>query len=850
MKTNHMLLSVIALIMLGTGCLRDKDGDGPGSDATYDVIDGTDQTVAPPDWVPFVAPEKNAIVGQVVDPTGAVIEGVEVTGGGKTAKTNYEGFYALEELSPADSIVVKFSHPSYVAVSKTGMMWLDGRTTVNAVLAPRAPAKSVDPAAQTDLAFASGTVSVPAGAVVDSTGAAVTSPVMLRMTPVDVTGKGILAAPGDFSAVQEAGTATQLETFAMAEFAVVDEAGQPLQIKEGEKVTVEMLLPADTNLTEGEEVPAWHFDDATGKWVEEGKGIVQKYSKDETRLSYLVEVGHFSWWNCDKPMETTCVSGTVYQCDGTTPAAGADIFIQSDDYDGTSSGFGGSTGSFCVPARIGSTVDVVAAYGPGPDRLVAAVSVTTGSDASQCPGPCTQADIVLPCTPDQSDFDCTDYYFVGCKGCLKGKVVKEDGSPVPYAAVEVKTGNTEFKRLADAQGNYCTPAGLNAVTTIQARGAGASAGMITYTATQPGTCPSCEEVPDVVVKKNEDAQIISTAECVSKVGGVTLQSVLANGVSSGLVELDGGWGHITYTKDPETNEERWLLDLTFVNSASNGALYGEPYAHFEFNLQETFAGSKTYNLVSPEGEDTYSFYGRAASAVGDVVGLGNETYQITGNEVTSDGVPSAGTISFDGPLGAPGTSTTGSFVLNYQPDCAKVGSSLVLKGTFDLPVVEMTSLYYGGGAGDIDPMTYLQCSLISLYAWASNLEQVWVGAVQMEVDGLPMAMADGTPFGTARYSNNSGSLYISMYADDSVTITVENPFLGANPVTSASYVSGNCYYYGSTGTVTLTDFGDPTISTWWSGSFDVAIPETTTAEGTTCPAHTITGQFGAAVCVQ
>ncbi|GEM_PF-3771386 len=850
MKSLHLSLIIILLAVSVGGCSKYKNKNStPGND----LVDGDstwsgDTTVAPPDWVPFEAPEKNALVGQVVDLAGNAIVGVAVEGGGKSATTNYEGFYALEELEPADEIVVRFTHPAFSTVTKLGRLFLDGRATVNAVMTPRAAAKLLASDALSDLDFAGGSVRVPAGAVVDASGNAVSGPVMLRMTPVDVTGKAVLAAPGDFSAILEDQSESQLETFAMAEFAVVDEAGNPLQIKDGEKVTVEMLLPVDTDLTVGEEVPAWHFDEASGKWIEEGKGVVQEYSKDPSRLSYLVEVGHFSWWNCDKPMETTCVSGKVLLCDG-SPASGADLMAASDEYDGTSSAFGSADGSFCILAKTGSQVRVVAAHGYGQQRVAAAATVTTPSTPATCPGPCANVDITLPCTPEESDLDCGDAYFVGCKGCLKGRVVTEDGNPVPYAAVEAKTGNTQFKRLADAQGYYCTPAALNAVTTIQARGNGASAGMITATATLPGACPSCEELPDVVVKKQENADIVPTTECVEKVGGVSLQSVVGNGVPAPMLDLDSAWGHVSYQVDRDNGEPHWFLDLFFVASKSNGALYGQPYAHLQFLLQESLSGEKTFQLKPLEGDETYSFSGRASSALGDVVGLGNSTYGMVDYSALETEID-YGFVKFSNGPAAVGSTAEGSFQLRFKPTCAPVGSELRFTGTFSLPVMENAFANWNTVPTE-DYLINLQCSLISIYAWASNLEQVFVGAVQMEVDGLPVAKTDGDLFATAKYTASTDKITISMYADDMITIEASSPMIGMNAVSGGNYYGTDCYYYKSTGTVTIIDFGDPSTTTWWTGAFDVDFTEgTSSTEGTNCPDRKVTGQFGAAVCLQ
>jgi protocatechuate 3,4-dioxygenase beta subunit len=686
-------------------------------------------------------------------------------------------------------------------------------------------------------------VSIPAGGLVDVNGGAVTGEALLRMSSIDVNSPEVLAAPGDFSATTEAGAEAQLETFAMAEFQVLDAEGNPLKIKAGETLTVEMLLPEDTTLTENEEVPAWHFDEASGKWIEEGTGVVHKYSQNEDRLAFVTQVSHFSWWNCDKEMETTCVSGTVLDCEG-KPASGADLMIDSDQYDGNSSGFGTADGSFCILARTDSEVRVMAAHGVGQQRVAATATVTTGSAPSQCPGACTTANIQLPCTPEESDLDCDDSFFVGCKACLKGRVVTEDGDPVPYAVVDVSTGSTGFKRLADAQGNYCTPAALDSLTSIQGKAANASAGLVSFTATQPGTCPSCEVVPDLVLKPQDQDDLIPTDTCVSAVGGVTLTSVVGNGVHQKLLNLDSGWGSVTRAVNADDGTVTLTMDLFVVSSEAAGALYGQPWVNFSLQITEAVTGARTYTLTYLDGDPAYTFNGRAAAALGDVVGLGNETFRLDDDQDFA-----GGSVTFDGAFGAVGTTAAGSFLLRFAPDCAREGASLQIRGTFSLPVFDNASLYQPGGTGTIDMLTYLKCSLLSLYAWASGLEQIFVGVVQMELDAQPMTNADGSPFGSATYRVETDTLGINMYADDSVSISVVAPGPGENAVTTASLFTNTCYYTTGAGTVTVSQFGDPTVTTWWAGSFSVVFAEgMPTSEGAICPTRTATGTFGAAVC--
>jgi hypothetical protein len=847
--TRSCLLAVALFSFAVAGCSSSSDSPA-GQDSTpgLDVVEGQDVAVDPgdvvaPDLNPLQFPDKNAIVGQVLNSGGAPIQGVEVSLGAKTTTTDFEGFYFLDGLAPEARLVVRFAHPAFATVTKTGTMFTDGRATVNAILLPRAPARTVDLASGSELAFPGGVVSIPAGGLVDANGGAVSGEALLRMSSIDVNSPEVLAAPGDFGATTEAGAEAQLETFAMAEFQVLDADGNPLKIKDGETITVELLLPEDTTLTENEEVPAWHFDEASGKWIEDGTGVVHKYSQNGDRLAFVTQVGHFSWWNCDKEMETTCVSGTVLKCDG-TPASGADLMIDSAEYDGTSSGFGTADGSFCILARTGSEVRVMAAHGVGQQRVAANTTVTTGSAASQCPGACTTANIQLPCTPEESDLDCDDSFFVGCKACLKGRVVTEDGAPVPYAVVDVSTGSTGFKRLADAQGNYCTPAALGTLTTIQGKASTASAGLVSFTATQPGTCPSCEAVPDLILKPQDQEDLIPTDTCVQDVAGVTLTSVVGNGVHQKLLNLDSGWGGVTRAVNTEDGTVTLTLDLFVVSSEAAGALYGQPWVNFSLQITEAVTGARTYALTYQDGDPAYTFNGRAAASLGDVVGLGNETFLLDDGQ-GQDG----GSVTFDGAFGAAGTTAAGSFVLRFAPDCAREGASLQVRGTFSLPVFDNASLYQPGGTGTIDMLTYLKCSLLSLYAWASSMEQMFVGTVQMELDGLPMTNADGSPFGSASYGAEDDRLTISMYADDNVSLSVNAPGAGENAVSTASLITDSCYYTTGVGTVTLSQFGDPSVTTWWAGSFSVVFDNgMVTGEGATCPSRTATGTFGAAVC--
>ncbi len=818
----------------GNGFL-DATGGGPDAAGGGDAA-----TVVPIELPPFAPPEKNAVIGQAVNLEGLPVEGVTVSAGAITATTNYDGFYALADVAPAERIVVRFAHPGYAETTRTATMFADGRVVANAVLVRRQAAAKLDAAAGGTVAVPGGTVAFPAAAIVDESGAPAAGEVRLQVTPIDVAGAAIEAAPGDFSATTAAGTTGQLETFAMAEYRLTDAAGAPLQIKPGERATLEMLLPADTALQVGETLPAWRFDEATGHWVEEGSGTVQVAESDPSRLAFVADVAHFSTWNCDRTFEVTCVSGRVLRCDG-TPAAGADLLAAGTDYDGASRAFAGSDGSFCVDVRRNSTVQLAAALGYGASRLVAVTTVTTPDTNTPCPGPCQVVDITLPCTPQESAVDCGDTYFAGCKSCVKGRVVDGSGNPVA-AVVKVTSGRTTLTAVSDANGAYCAPAADGTLATIVASARTGEGGMVTVTPNGPGTCPDCTEAPDIVVDvtASDSDDELDFSGCPTTLGGLSLDPVLADGAAPPLTTLTAGWLLATRTA---VAGEPTTYNLAFHFMAPGAAaISGAPAATAYLRLESAPTAARSFTLDNlAEGED---LSGDALSAVGAMTGLANETY-----DLVADGGRAHAEIQLEAGFANAGDPVRGQFRFTYGPECAPANASLTLSGRFDTVLRDaqgfMPSVY------DPEAPEYQAwlCGFYDLFVWAKSVASFWEGAIQVYVDGAAV-VSESEPYATARYSFDNDQLSLSYYGGDTnVSATVDRPVSGTNEVTNGSLMfnGSDCYYEVASGTVVLADFGGGTSDTWFTGSLDVQYTKASYAQGD-CPDHTVTGQFGAAVC--
>ncbi len=70
-------------------------------------------------------------------------------------------------------------------------------------------------------------------------------------------------------------------------------SGEVLQLKEGMPATIR-YEQANLDANAPDTIPLWHFDEGMGTWVKDGFSV-----RDGN--TYVGEVSHFTWWNCDWP---------------------------------------------------------------------------------------------------------------------------------------------------------------------------------------------------------------------------------------------------------------------------------------------------------------------------------------------------------------------------------------------------------------------------------------------------------------------------------------------------------------------------------------------------------------------
>lgn len=253
-----------------------------------------------------------ATLARVRDGAGAPLAGVSVSAtvatpgvpGTPTASTNAQG-EAVISTGTGVPVVLKFSKPGYADQWRNASLpagaedgWLE------VVMQPReAPLVLASAAAGGALAGRDGArVVFEPGSLVDGTGNAVSGPVQVSITPVDV-GRNLAAFPGRFAGTRPTGQQGLIVSYGTVEYAL-SAGGAPVQLAPGRKATIEIPVYTTLNL-DGSEVrvgdssPLWSLNERTGGWTEEGSGTVVASAASPSGLALRAEVTHFSWWNHD-----------------------------------------------------------------------------------------------------------------------------------------------------------------------------------------------------------------------------------------------------------------------------------------------------------------------------------------------------------------------------------------------------------------------------------------------------------------------------------------------------------------------------------------------------------------------
>jgi PKD repeat protein len=306
---------------------------------------------------------------RVIDPRGGAFAGVEV-------RDRAGALLAITDAAGEATLTAGVDVPLVYELTRDDLATQIVRTRVPASAAaasqlvamlPRArPVFLADAATGGVLGGALGArVELPANGLVDAvTGAPITGPVAVTITPIDHATADSLAFPGVFEAPDEAGTLTPLGSYGLMEVTLRQD-GRRVQLAPGAQAMVEVPYTVAGGAA-GDVEPFWSLDPRTGLWRLEAEAApIQLATDGSGRLVQRVPVSHFSWLNIDVLIRER--RGAVilsFTLDGTALDAAMDVSL---DY------------TSCLEVQVRERYTGVRGGQPVPGLLQCALSISAAS---------------------------------------------------------------------------------------------------------------------------------------------------------------------------------------------------------------------------------------------------------------------------------------------------------------------------------------------------------------------------------------------------------------------------------------------------------------------------------------
>jgi hypothetical protein len=251
--------------------------------------------VTPPDLTTKVS---SSVSGFVTDENDAAVMGATVQFGSSTSVTDKYGYFEAKNVQVVkEAAVVTIIKPGYFKGIKTYIAKEGKAAFFRIKLLPKIIAGTINAASGGTVSLSNGlSVKLPAGGIVNAaTNAAYTGTVNVAAYWINPTAADLnRIMPGDLRGINTEGSIKLLQTFGMAAVELTGASGELLQIVNGQKATLTLPIPSSLASSAPASIPLWYFDEANGLWKQEG-------SATKTGNTYVGDVGHFSFWNCDTP---------------------------------------------------------------------------------------------------------------------------------------------------------------------------------------------------------------------------------------------------------------------------------------------------------------------------------------------------------------------------------------------------------------------------------------------------------------------------------------------------------------------------------------------------------------------
>ena len=284
-------------------------------------------------------------LGTVVDKNHMPIEGVNITIGDETQRTDSNGVFIIRNAAVNERFgYIKAEKIGYIHGSRS-VVPSEGTNKVTIMLLDANVVDTIESGSEATVSLINGSSVSFDGNFVKEDDSAYSGSVNVILHHLDPADEDMeQQMPGMLYAQNEEGAERMLQTLGMLAVELRGSNGEDLNLAEGS--TSEIKISVDTNLLSiaPATIPLWYFDEVNGYWKEEGQASL-------VGNMYVGAVSHFSFWNCDIPAEAVTLCVTVTNENG-IEFSNLNIAITSGTY-GTRGGITNEKGEVCglVPSN-------------------------------------------------------------------------------------------------------------------------------------------------------------------------------------------------------------------------------------------------------------------------------------------------------------------------------------------------------------------------------------------------------------------------------------------------------------------------------------------------------------------
>lgn len=304
------------LIILVVGCRKAIDETS--------TIDTPYTPILIDNYTPSTENISSSVTGTVIDEIGNLVKGASISFGSSSAVTNEFGMFEFKNL-PMNKL------GTFIQVEKDGY-FLSGRrfypvenetSLIKIELIEKSFSQSFESNTGGTITLENngGSIVFYPNSIQNSDGETYNGVVEIATRWLNPTNINTFnQMPGALEGVNTANEEVGLATYGMIGVELQSPNGDPLNIAEGFTAEINMNVPASLQSTAPSEIPLWSFNYTYGIWVEEGNALLQNGS-------YVGEVSHFSFWNCDFPLEVVNFDAYIVEENSGSPIPNVDVKI-------------------------------------------------------------------------------------------------------------------------------------------------------------------------------------------------------------------------------------------------------------------------------------------------------------------------------------------------------------------------------------------------------------------------------------------------------------------------------------------------------------------------------------------